>query len=48
MMLISVPRELFKILLVLAFLVVGSQTAFAQVPGATPTPNPATRAVQAR
>lgn len=42
MMLISVPRELFKILLVLAFLVVGSQTAFAQVPGATPTPNPAT------
>ena len=42
MMLISLPRGLFKILLVSAFLVVGSQSAFAQVPGATPTPNPAT------
>ncbi len=42
MMLISVPRELFRILLVSAFLVVGSQSVFAQVPGATPTPNPAT------
>jgi len=41
-MLISLPRGLFKILLVSAFLVVGSQSAFAQVPGATPTPNPAT------
>ena len=43
MMLISVPRGLFKILLVSAFLVVGSQSVFAQVPGATPTPNPATQ-----
>lgn len=42
MMLISLPRELFKILLVSAFLVVGSQSAFGQVPRATPTPNPAT------
>ena len=41
-MLISLPWGLFKILLVLAFLVVGSQSVFAQVPGATPTPNPAT------
>ena len=42
MMLISLPRELFRILLVSAFLVVGSQSAFGQVPRATPTPNPAT------
>lgn len=42
MMLISLPRELFKILLLSAFLVVGSQAAFAQTPRATPTPNPAT------
>jgi outer membrane protein len=42
-MFIPQPRELFKILLLSAFLLVGSQAAFAQVPRATPTPNPATQ-----
>ena len=42
MMLNLQPRELFKILLLSAFLFVVSQAAFAQAPGATPTPNPAT------
>lgn len=42
MMLNSQPRELFKILSLSALLLVGSQTAFAQAPRATPTPNPAT------
>lgn len=37
-----VPRELFKIVLLSAFLLVGSQSAFAQKPRPTPTPNPAT------
>lgn len=41
MMLIPQRRKLFKTLLLSAFLLVGSQAAFAQVPGATPTPNPA-------
>ncbi|HLN97042.1 MAG TPA: TolC family protein [Pyrinomonadaceae bacterium] len=40
-MLIPQRRKLFKTLLLSAFLLVGSQAAFAQVPGATPTPNPA-------
>jgi outer membrane protein TolC len=41
-MLNSQPRELFKIMLLAAFLLVGSQAAFAQAPSATP-PNPATQ-----
>jgi HAE1 family hydrophobic/amphiphilic exporter-1 len=36
------PRELFTILLLSAFLLVGSQSAFAQAPQPSPTPNPAT------
>src|SRR6185503_13487168 len=39
----SQPRELFRILLLSALLLVGSYSAFAQVPGATPVPNPATQ-----
>ncbi|MEP6571023.1 MAG: TolC family protein, partial [Acidobacteriota bacterium] len=42
-MLIPQPRELFKILLLSAFLLVGGVAAFAQTPGATPPPNPATQ-----
>jgi len=37
------PRALFKIMSLSAFLLVGSHTALAQKPGATPTPNPAVR-----
>jgi HAE1 family hydrophobic/amphiphilic exporter-1 len=37
------PRALFKIMFLSAFLLVGSQAALAQKPGATPTPNPAVR-----
>ena len=37
------PRELFKILSLSAFLVVGSHAVLAQTPVATPTPNPAVR-----
>ena len=37
----SQPRELFRILLLSAFLLVGSYSTFAQAPGSTPTPNPA-------
>ena len=43
MMLIPQPRELFKILFLSGFLFVGSHAAFAQTPGASPTPNPAAR-----
>ena len=43
MMLIPVPRELFKILSLSAFLLVGSHAVSAQSPRATPTPNPATQ-----
>ena len=43
MMLNPQPRELFKILSLSAFLLVGSHAAFAQAPRATPTPNPATQ-----
>lgn len=44
-MLIPQPRELFKIISLSAFLCIGSQTAFAQTPTATPAPrsNPAAR-----
>jgi len=42
-MLIPQPRELFKILFLSGFLLVGSHAAFAQTPGAKPTPNPAAR-----
>ena len=38
-----VPRDFIKIVLLSAFLLVGSQSAFAQKPRATPTPNPATQ-----
>lgn len=41
MMLILQPRELFKVLLISAFVFVGSNAAFAQTP--TATPNPAQR-----
>ena len=43
MMLILQPRELFKILFLSGFLFAGSHAAFAQTPGAKPTPNPAAR-----
>ena len=43
MMLIPQPRALFKILFLSAVLFAGSHAAFAQTPGATPTPNPAVR-----
>lgn len=42
MMLIPQPRELFKILLLSAFLLVGGHAARAQTPRPSPTPNPAT------
>jgi len=42
-MLIPQPRALFKILFLSAFVFVGSHTAFAQRPAASPTPNPAVR-----
>ena len=41
MMLNSVPRRLFKIMSLSALLLVGSHTALAQKPTATPPPNPA-------
>lgn len=37
------PRELFKIMSLSAFLLIGSQAILAQKPVATPTPNPALR-----
>jgi HAE1 family hydrophobic/amphiphilic exporter-1 len=37
------PRELFKILFLSVFVLIGSQTASAQTPVATPPPNPAVR-----
>lgn len=43
MMLNLQPRALFKIMSLSAFLLIGSHTALAQRPGATPTPNPATQ-----
>jgi HAE1 family hydrophobic/amphiphilic exporter-1 len=42
-MLIPQPRELFKIVLLSAFVFAGSHSSFAQKPRATPTPNPAVR-----
>jgi hypothetical protein len=42
-MLIPVPRELFKIISLSAFLLVGSQVALGQTPSKTPTSNPAQR-----
>ena len=41
MMLISQPRELFRIMSLAALLLVGSHSALAQTPTATPPPNPA-------
>ena len=37
------PRELFKLLLMTAFLLTGSEAAFSQTPVPTPRPNPAVR-----
>jgi outer membrane protein len=42
-MFILQPRALFKLLFLSAFVLFGSSAAFAQVPVATPTPNPAQR-----
>src|SRR5688572_9461072 len=42
-MLISLPRELFKIFLLSAFIAAGSHTVFAQRPAPSPTPNPAVK-----
>ena len=42
-MLNPLPRELFKILSLSAFLLVGTQVAFAQTPRPAATPNPATQ-----
>jgi len=42
-MLIPVPRELFKIMSLSAFLLVGSNAVFAQTPRPGATPNPATQ-----
>ncbi len=43
MMLIPQPREFFKMLFLSGFLLVASDAAFAQTPGARPTPNPAVK-----
>jgi len=42
-MLIPQPREFFKMLFLSGFLLVASDAAFAQTPGARPTPNPAVK-----
>lgn len=43
MMLILRPRRLFTIVFLSAFLLLGSEAAFAQTPAASPPPNPAVR-----